>query len=103
MVVLKVAKIPLAQKAHDLTKLQRKQIIKTLKDFELTVQGLMGYGRAVVADGGVALSELDTRTMCSKLWPNLYIVGDLLDIRRPSGGYSLQLCWTTGYVAGDSV
>jgi predicted flavoprotein YhiN len=54
----------------------------------------------VVADGGVDLKEIDTRTMQSKLYPNLYIIGDLLHINRPSGGYSLQLCWTTGYVAG---
>ena len=60
----------------------------------------MGYDRAVVADGGVLLHEVDTKTMRSKIFDNLYITGDLLNINRPSGGYGLQLCWTTGYVAG---
>jgi len=60
----------------------------------------MRFDRAVVADGGVALSEIDTRTMRSKKIRNLFIIGDLLHITRPSGGYSLQLCWTTGFVAG---
>ena len=62
----------------------------------------MGYDRAVVADGGVPLSEIDTRTMRSKVCSNLFITGDLLHINRPSGGYSLQLCWTTGFVAGTA-
>ena len=54
----------------------------------------------IVADGGILLSEIDTKTMRSKKVSNLFVTGDLLDIRRPSGGFSLQLCWTTGYVAG---
>ena len=69
----------------------------------LTVTGLMGFDRAVVSDGGVLLTEIDMRTMRSRLHPNLYITGDLLNINRPSGGFSLQLCWTTGFVAGMNV
>ena len=68
----------------------------------VNISGLMGFDRAVVADGGVSLDEIDTKTMRSKLYNNLYITGDLLHINRPSGGYSLQLCWTTGYVAGEN-
>ena len=60
----------------------------------------MGFERAVVADGGLEIEHLDTRTMRSKKIDNLYITGDLININRPSGGYSLQLCWTTGYIAG---
>lgn len=88
-------------KAHSLIKEQRKLITRTLKALPLTITGLMGYEKAVVADGGVILTEIDTRTMSSRLYRNLYVTGDLLDISRPSGGYSLQLCWTTGYVAGS--
>ena len=68
----------------------------------MTISGLMGIDRAVVVDGGVDLSEIDTKTMRSKLFENLFVTGDLLHINRPSGGYSLQLCWTTGYVAGNN-
>lgn len=88
------------KKVHSITKEERKQIATLLKALPLTITGLMGYERAVVADGGVSLAEVDTKTMRSKLFENLYITGDLLHINRQSGGYSLQLCWTTGFVAG---
>ena len=67
------------------------------------ITNLMGYDRAVVTDGGVNLSEIETKTMKSKLYENLYITGDLLNINKPSGGYGLQICWTTGYVVGVSI
>jgi predicted Rossmann fold flavoprotein len=88
------------KRVHSVTKDERKAMIHLLKTLPFTVQGLMGYDRAVVADGGVPLEEVDMKTMRSKKCPNLYIVGDLLHVQRPSGGFSLQLCWTSGYVAG---
>jgi predicted flavoprotein YhiN len=60
----------------------------------------LGKEKAIVASGGVKLEEVDFKTMQSRLFSNLYLTGDVLDIDRPSGGYSLQLCWTTGWVAG---
>lgn len=89
-----------ATRVHSVTKEQRRALAEALKALPLTVSGLMGMDRAVVADGCVALDEVDTRTMRSKKVQNLFVTGDLLDIRRPTGGYSLQLCWTTGAVAG---
>jgi len=90
-------------KVHSISKETRKYIVRTLKALPLTIIGLMGFDRAVVADGGVSLTEIDTRTMRSKIVPNLCITGDLLHIMRPSGGFSLQLCWSSGYVAGSHV
>lgn len=90
-------------KVHSVSKEDRRKIIDTLKALPIEIEGLMGYERAVVADGGVTLTEIDTRTMNSKIIKNLYVTGDLLDINRRSGGFSLQLCWTTGYVAGKNV
>lgn len=92
---------PMAE-VNGITKEQRKAIVALLKNLPVTVTGLMGFDRAVVADGGVALTEVDTRTMRSRIFDNLYLTGDLLHITRPSGGYSLQLCWTTGFVAGSN-
>lgn len=89
-------------RVHSITKEQRKALIKALKGLEVTITGLLGYDKAVVADGGVILSEIDTKTMRSKKVENLFITGDLLHVARPSGGYSLQLCWTTGYIAGTN-
>jgi predicted Rossmann fold flavoprotein len=89
-------------KVHSIKKEERKKIVQTLKALPVTIEGLMGYDRAVVADGGVVLKEIDMKTMRSKLYDNLFIIGDLLHISRPSGGYSLQLCWTTGFIAGQN-
>jgi len=68
----------------------------------LTIEGLMGFDKAVIADGGVDVENIDMKTMRSKQIANLYVTGDLVHINRPSGGFSLQLCWTTGYLAGIS-
>ena len=89
-------------KAHSFSKEDRKRFVHALKAMPLTITGLMGLDRAVISDGGVPLTEVDTRTMRSLIVGNLYLTGDILHINRPSGGYSLQLCWTTGFVAGDS-
>lgn len=94
--------IDFTKKVHSVTKDERKHIVRLLKALPVTITGLMGFDRAVVADGGISLPEVDTKTMRSKKIDNLYITGDLLDINRPSGGYGLQLCWTTGYVAGKN-
>ncbi len=90
-------------RVHSLSRDDRKQLVNLVKAIPLTISHLMGYDRAVVADGGVDLREIDMKTMRSRLISNLQIVGDLLDVNRPSGGYSLQLCWTTAFVAGQSV
>jgi len=91
------------KKVHSISKEERKIIVQILKALPLTITGLMGFNRAVVADGGVPLSEIDMKTMRSKKVSNLYIIGDLLHINRPSGGFSLQLCWSSGFVAGNRV
>lgn len=90
-------------KVHSFVKEDRKQLVNLVKAIPLTISHLMGFDRAVVADGGVDLREIDMKTMRSNLIENLLVVGDLLDINRPSGGYSLQICWTTGFVAGQSI
>lgn len=90
------------KRVHSVTKEERRRIAELLKALPLTISGLMGLSRAVVADGGVALTEIDTKTMRSTVCENLFVIGDLLNIKRPTGGYSLQLCWTTGYVAGQN-
>jgi predicted Rossmann fold flavoprotein len=87
-------------KAHSFTHEDRRRLVQLLKALPLTIEGLMGLNHAIISDGGLDLDEVDTRTMRSRHIDNLYVTGDILNINRPSGGYSLQLCWTTGYVAG---
>jgi len=85
---------------HSVRAEDRKKLIALFKSLPLQVKGLLGADKAVVSAGGVMLEEVNLKTMESRLIPNLYLIGDVLDIDRPSGGFSLQLCWTTGYVAG---
>ncbi len=85
---------------HSVRTTDRKALAVYLKAVPLPVAYLLGSDKAVISSGGVVLEEVDFRTMSSRIVPGLFIVGDLLNINRPSGGYSLQLCWSTGYVAG---
>ncbi|MCD5374820.1 NAD(P)/FAD-dependent oxidoreductase, partial [Candidatus Gracilibacteria bacterium] len=91
------------RRVHSIEKEVRFALVDRLKAMPLTITGTMGLDRAVISDGGVDMSEVDTKTMASKKVPNLYFTGDVLHINRPSGGFSLQLCWTTGWVSGSSV
>ena len=90
------------EKVHSVSKEERKMIVHRLKSMPLTVAGLMGAGRAVVTDGGLSIHEVDGKTMRLRRHANLFVTGDMFNINRPSGGYSLQLCWTTGWVAGSN-
>ncbi|HEY4511583.1 MAG TPA: NAD(P)/FAD-dependent oxidoreductase [Candidatus Paceibacterota bacterium] len=89
--------------SNSITREERMTLIALLKNISLNVKGLLGVEKAIITSGGVKLDEIDFKTMRSRIVPNLYLVGDVLNIDRPSGGYSLQLCWTTGFVAGNSV
>jgi len=81
---------------------QRLAFARLLKAIPLAVSGLLGKDKAVVTGGGVDLKEVVFTSMRSKLFENLFLAGDILDFDRPSGGFSLQICWTTGFVAGSS-
>lgn len=99
-IICMLVEIDESHPTHSVSTESRKKILQLLKALTLTVSGLLGADKAVISGGGVALDEIDFKTMQSKLIPGLFIIGDMLDIDRPSGGYSLQLCWSAGYVAG---
>ncbi|MBQ6971062.1 MAG: NAD(P)/FAD-dependent oxidoreductase [Synergistaceae bacterium] len=75
--------------------------VSLLKDIRMNVNGLWSWNNAVVTRGGVSLKEIEPSTMKSKLCGNLYFAGEILDLDGPSGGFNLQVCWSTGYVAGS--
>ncbi len=102
-VILELSGVNPDTACHSVSREERLTLVDLLKGIRVTVKGLLGSNKAIVTSGGVALSEVDFKTMRSRLISNLYIVGDLLNIDRPSGGYSLQICWTTGFVAGNGV
>ncbi len=90
-------------KNNSVTREARIELVHAIKGLDMHVAGLLGDDKAIVSSGGVDLCEVDFKTMASTIAPNLHLIGDVLNIDRPSGGYSLQLCWTTGFVAGESV
>lgn len=100
--VIEIAGINADKTNNGVSREERLKLIDVIKGMPMNVTGLLGSDKAVVSSGGVVLTEVDFKTMQSRIVPNLYLVGDVLNIDRPSGGYSLQLCWTTGWVAGNS-
>jgi predicted Rossmann fold flavoprotein len=102
--ILTMSDINLTEKTvNEVTKEERKKLVKKMKNLAFPIIGTLGFDKAVIADGGVILEEVNFKNMTSRIHPNLYLLGDILNINRPSGGFSLQLCWTTGFVAGTSV
>ncbi len=91
------------KKVSEITKDERKILVHQMKNLNSDITGTLGMDKSVISDGGVILEEVDFSNSTSKLFPNLYLLGDILNINRPSGGYSLQLCWTLGNVAGKDV
>jgi len=100
--LLRIGNIPADTPLYQLTKESRMTFAKLLKAMPMRVSGLLGADKAVVTGGGVDLKEVEFKTMRSKLCKNLFLAGDILDFDRPSGGFSLQICWTTGFVAGTN-
>jgi len=101
-IILELTNIDMDIWCNKVSREQRLALVQLLKALPVEVAGLLGVDKAIVTSGGVSLDEVDFKTMRSRLIHNLYLVGDILNIDRPSGGYSLQLCWTTGFVAGNA-
>lgn len=94
--------IPADTKANSITKQQRRKLLETLKDFAIAVTGPRGVEEAIVTSGGVKVGEVDPATMASKLVPNLYFAGEVLDVDAYTGGFNLQIAWATGKAAGEA-
>ncbi len=82
---------------------ERGRLVDQLKRCRIRVTGSRGFEKAEVTAGGVALDEVDSRTMQSKLVPNLYLAGEILDLDGFIGGYNFQAAFSTGWLAGESV
>ena len=101
-VIIRLSAINPDKKVNEITKEERKILIHLLKSFTLDVQGLAGFERAIVTSGGVDLKEIESKTMRSRIIDNLYFAGEILDIDGPTGGFNLQVCWSTGYSVGNN-
>lgn len=96
------AGVSVKQKTVELKKGSLQRIIATLKLFEMDVVGHEGYERAVITAGGISLNELDPKTMRAKKYTNLFFAGEVIDLDGNTGGYNLQIAFSTGYLAGLS-
>jgi predicted Rossmann fold flavoprotein len=101
-VIIKLSGIDPEKPVNVVTKEERKSLVKLLKNLEMTVESLMGFDHAIVTTGGVEISEIDSSTMKSKIVDNLFFAGEIIDLDGPTGGYNLQLCWSTGFLAGEN-
>ena len=101
-VAVELSGIPGRQKVHDVTKEQRMSLLGTLKHFPVEITGPCPVADAIVTSGGVKIGEVDPKTMESKHVKGLFFAGELLDVDAYTGGFNLQIAWSTGYVAGLS-
>lgn len=102
-IITELSNIDKDKSCNSITREERLHLIDLLKNIPIQVDKLLGVEKAIITSGGIILDEVDFKSMTSRIFPNLYLIGDVLNIDRPSGGYSLQLCWTTGFVAGNSI
>ena len=98
--VLELSDVPSDKPAAYVSPEEKGELASLLKNIVLTVNGLWSFNHALVTRGGVSLKEVDPGTMRSKRCENLYFAGEVLDLNGPSGGFNLQVCWSTGYAAG---
>ena len=101
-VLLSVAGLPIDRKAAALSRADRTCLVGCIKRLRLPVMGTLGFAKAEVTAGGVALEEVDSRSLRSKRVPRLFLAGELLDVDGPIGGYNFQAAWSTGWLAGQS-
>src|SRR5205085_10896092 len=83
------------------SRVDRAAVVQAVKQLPVTVTGTLGFGRAEVTAGGVALDEVDSRSMRSKRVPELFVAGEVLDLDGPIGGYNFQAAFSTGWLAGS--
>ncbi len=102
-VVLRRLAIPVDLQANSLKKEQRRALVECLKNFTLEITGKRPVAEAIITSGGVKVSEIDPKTMASKLVPGLYFAGEIIDCDAYTGGFNLQIAWATAYAAGNAV
>jgi len=101
-VIITLSGIDPEKRVNQITREERLRLIELLKDFRFNVAGVSGFDKAIVTIGGAALNEVVPKTMKSTIINNLFLAGEILDLDGPTGGYNLQMCWSTGFLAGEN-
>lgn len=101
-VIIELAGIDPDKRVNEVTREERKRLVEITKDMRIDISSLRGFGEAVITRGGVSVKEIDPKTMESKIVKGLYFAGEVLDVDAHTGGYNLQIAWSTGHAAGSS-
>ena len=102
-VIIQLTQIPPEKYVHDITKEERQMLVEMLKNLPLTVTGTRPFTEAIITQGGISVKDINPSTMESKRIENLYFAGEVLDLDALTGGFNLQIAWSTGYLAGISI
>ena len=102
-VLVRLSGIPAGTKVNSITREQRHELLKLLKNFPVSITGPRPIDEAIVTSGGVSTKEINPRTMQSKLVGGLYFAGEVMDLDAYTGGFNLQIAWSTAYVAANSI
>lgn len=102
-VVINLSGIDPDKQVNTITKEERQKLAYLLKNLEISFNGFRGWNEAIITKGGISVKDINPSTMESKIVSNLYFCGEVLDLDALTGGYNLQIAWSTGYLAGDSV
>ena len=100
-VIVRLSDIDGNKKVNEITKQERQKLVSLIKGLELTITGLRGFNEAIITQGGINVREINPTTMESKLVKNLYFAREVLDVDALTGGFNLQVAWSTGYAAAD--
>ena len=98
-VIVDLSGIPPEQKVHSITKQQRQALLNLIKNFTIEVMGPRPIDEAIITSGGVSTKEISPKTMESKRVPGLYFAGEIIDADAYTGGFNLQIAWSTAYAA----
>lgn len=101
--IIELSEIPENKKVNEITKEERKNLVKIIKDLNFDIKGLRSIDEAIVTAGGVDVKEIDPSTMKSKIIDNLSFAGEVIDIDAFTGGYNVQIAFSTGYIAGSNI
>lgn len=102
-IIIKLSEIDPDKQVNEITREERAKLVELLKALPMTIIGLRGWNEAIITKGGVSVKQVNPSTMESKLVNGLYFAGELLDLDAMTGGYNLQIAWSTGYLAGNSI
>lgn len=102
-VMIDLSGIEPEKKVNEISRAEREAFVHLIKNFELKIVSLRGWNEAIITRGGVSVKEINPSTMECKEHPGVYFVGEVLDLDAKTGGFNLQIAWSTGYLAGSSV